>query len=80
MATKLFLFAETQKQALDYARKNKFGMGTFDVLSRVDGLLAYEPPINVLLIGRVERRTDYEDLQAILLEVKATVNRISVSV
>ena len=80
MATKLFLFAETQKQAMDYARKNKFNMGTFDVLSRVDGLRAYDPPINVLLIGRVEKRADYEDLIAILTEVKAQVNRIAVSV
>ena len=76
---KLFIFAETQRQAMDYARKNKFRPGYFDVLPRPDSLRAYKRPVSVLLVGRVERRDDYEDLMRILEEVEARVNRIAVS-
>jgi len=80
MTTKIFLFAETQQQALEYAKKNKFQPGKFEVLSRPSGLRAYEQPISAILIGRVERRMDYDILLEVLKEVNAEVRRIAVAV
>lgn len=77
----LFIFAETDQQAIEYARKNKFRPGTFHVLSRVDAMRRFKftSPPQALLVGRVERRHDYEDLMATLQEFHTVVNRIALS-
>lgn len=77
----LFIFGENDSAGVEYARKNGFQPGRFQVLSRADAMKKFPvgEKTQVLLVGKVERRHDYEDLIRILNEIGAVVNRVAVA-
>lgn len=76
--SKLFVFAESGPLGIAYCRRNNFKIGTFEVLSKPMQLRAYPKPHNVLLVGNVSKREDYEDLLEVLEELNAKVERLAV--